>query len=157
MVSCTEFIPMYSELFKFIDGKGGGHDAVERYWIWVGEKYLRYNLEPLVQEKGMDGAWEYWTRSLSEEACDIKYVYDRDHEEIKSHMRHCPSKGHLLEYTWMEPYYDYCGHCKVLYRQTLEDAGIREEYDHSGVDHAECRGCLYKIANGGPRPGWNTI
>ena len=157
MVSCTEFIPMYSELFKFIDGKGGGHDAVERYWIWVGEKYLRYNLEPLVQENGMDGAWEYWTRSLSEEACDIKYVYDRDHEEIKSHMRHCPSKGHLLEYTWMEPYYDYCGHCKVLYRQTLEDAGIREEYDHSGVDHAECRGCLYKIANGGPRPGWNTI
>jgi len=157
MVSCTEFIPMYSELFKFIDEKGGGHDAVERYWIWVGEKYLRYNLEPLVQEKGMDGAWENWTRSLSEEACDIKYVYDRDHEEIKSHMRHCPSKGHLLEYTWMEPYYDYCGHCKVLYRQTLEDAGIREEYDHSGVDHAECRGCLYKIANGGPRPGWNTV
>ena len=93
MVSCTEFIPMYSELFKFIDQKGGGHDAVERYWVWVGEKYLRYNLEPLVQEKGMDGAWEYWTRSLSEEACDIKFVYDRDHEEIKSHMRHCPSRG----------------------------------------------------------------
>ena len=125
MVSCTEFIPLYSELFKFIDRKGGGHDAVVRYWK---TKTFKYNLEPLVQAKGLDGAWEYWTRSLSEEACDVKRVYDRDNELIISHMRHCPSKGHLLEYTWMEPYYDYCGHCAVLYRETLRDNGLKRPF-----------------------------
>ena len=157
MVSCTEFIPMYSELFKYIDRKGGGHDAVVRYWEWVGEKYLRFNLEPLLREKGMDGAWEYWTRSLSEEACDVKYVYDQEHKELVNHMRHCPSKGHLLEYDWMEPSYDYCGHCSVLYKKTLEDNGITTIRDHSGVDHAECRSVRFLTENGKPREGWDQI
>lgn len=156
MVSCTEFIPMYSELFKFIDKKGGGHDAVVRYWEWVGDKYLRFNLEPLVREKGMDGAWEYWTRSLKEEACDTKRVYDRDRMEVISHMRHCPSKGHLLEYTWMEPYYDYCGHCAVLYKKTLEDNGIETIRDHSCVDHAECRSVMFPKGQT-PSPDWDKL
>lgn len=157
MVSCTEFIPMYSELFKYIDKKGGGHEAVERYWKWVGEEYLRFNLEPLVREKGMEGAWEYWTRSLSEEACDVKYVFNRDRQELICHMRHCPSKGHLLEYTWMEPYYDYCGHCAVLYTKTLEDNGILCMRDHSGVDHAECKSVKFLAKNGQPHEGWDRI
>ena len=72
-------------------------------------------------------------------------------------MRHCPSKGHLLEYTWMEPYYDYCGHCAVLYKKTLEDAGICGKNDYSGVDHAECRGVMYLKENGQPREGWDRI
>ena len=151
MVSCTEFIPMYSELFKYIDDAGGGHDAVVRYWEWVGDTYLKYNLEPLLEEKGMDGAWEYWSRSLSEEACDIRRIYDQDNKEMISHMRYCPSKGHLLEYTWMEPYYDYCGHCGVLYRATLEKYGITGLRDHSGVDHAECRSISWVKENGGPK------
>ena len=157
MISCTEFIPLYSELFKYIDNKGGGHDAVERYWVWVGEEYLRFNLEPLVREKGLAGAWEYWTRSLSEEACDVKYVYDQDKQEIISHMRHCPSKGRLLEMEHMEPYYDYCGHCAVLYKKTLEDNGILCGGDYSGVDHAECRSIKYLAKNGAPSEGWNKM
>ena len=157
MVSCTEFIPMYSELFKYIDDKGGGHDAVVRYWEWVGEEYLRWNLEPLVREKGIEGAWEYWTRSLSEEACDVKMVFDPENGQMMSHMRHCPSKGHLLEYTWMEPYYDYCGHCAVLYKKTLNDNGISQAGDYSGVDHAECRSVKYLTKNGKPMECWDKI
>ena len=30
MISCTEFIPLYSEFFKYLD-KDGGHDAVMEY------------------------------------------------------------------------------------------------------------------------------
>ena len=33
MISCTEFIPAYSELFKFIDRKSG-RQAVYDYWNW---------------------------------------------------------------------------------------------------------------------------
>jgi len=31
MISCTEFIPAYSELFKYLEKKGG-KEAVEAYW-----------------------------------------------------------------------------------------------------------------------------
>ena len=32
MISCTEFIPVYSELFKYLEEEKGGHDEVVRYW-----------------------------------------------------------------------------------------------------------------------------
>lgn len=156
MVSCIEFIPMYSELMKFIDHQGGGKEAVYRYWKYIGGDSVRFNLEPLAREKGMDGAWEYWTRSLSEEACDIKYVYDREHQEIRSHMRHCPSKGHLLEYTWMEPYEHYCDHCTVVYQEALNDNGINMIMDLSCADHAECRGVLHRLDRE-PGKNWTTV
>ena len=31
MISCTEFIPLYSELFAFLE-RIGGYDAVLDYW-----------------------------------------------------------------------------------------------------------------------------
>ena len=34
MISCTEFIPLYSEFFKYLD-KDGGHDAVMEYWNYL--------------------------------------------------------------------------------------------------------------------------
>ena len=37
MISCTEFIPLYSELFKFLE-KAGGYDAVMDYWYFICEK-----------------------------------------------------------------------------------------------------------------------
>ena len=146
MVSCTEFIPLYSELFKFIEDKKD-HDAVVRYWEYVDDNYVSRLLEPLVMEKGMAGAWEYWTRALSEEAADIYYEYDDEKQEIFSHMRYCPSKGLLLSLKHMEPYYDYCGHCNVLYTRILRKYGIIAVNDNSGVDHAECKGLKYLAEN----------
>jgi len=155
MLSCTEFIPMYSELMKFIDKEGGGMSATVRYWNFIAEEAVTFNLTPLVKAKGMDGAWEYWSRSLTEEACDLKYIYDKANQEIRSHMRHCPSKGHLLDYDWMEPYEHYCEHCTVVYQKALNENGINMVMDLSGVDHAECRGVKYLIEKG-PTPNWNT-
>ena len=36
MISCTEFIPLYSEFFKFVD-KIGGHDAVLACWDHISD------------------------------------------------------------------------------------------------------------------------
>ena len=36
MISCTESIPLYSELFKFLE-KAGGYDAVMDDWHFVGQ------------------------------------------------------------------------------------------------------------------------
>jgi hypothetical protein len=142
MISCTEFIPLYSELFKFIEKKAG-HDAVVRYWEHISDTYVADRLGPLVRDKGMEGCWEYWSKTLNEEAADFIRIYDEDKQEITSHMRHCPSKGMLLSFKHMEPYHDYCGHCAVLYARVLEKYGIYSERDHSNVDRAECRSRLF--------------
>ena len=142
MVSCTEFIPLYSELFKFIENKAD-HDAVVRYWNYISDSYVADRLGPLAAEKGIAGCWEYWSKTLTEEAADILREYDEDANEIRNHMRYCPSKGKLLALSYMEPYHDYCGHCGVLYSRVLEKYGIVMERDRSGEDHAECASRLY--------------
>ncbi len=142
MVSCTDFIPLYSELFKYIERKAD-HAAVVRYWEHISDTYVEQRLGPLAAEKGLDGCWEYWDKALKEEAADYTKVYDIEKQEIVSHMRYCPSKGMLLELDYMEPYWDYCEHCAVLYSRVLEKHGILSERDHSNIDRAECRSRLY--------------
>ncbi|MFW5868592.1 MAG: hypothetical protein ACOCX2_12285, partial [Armatimonadota bacterium] len=63
---------------------------------------------------------------------------DEDAGEFSIAMRHCPSKGMLLDIGHMEAYYDYCGHCAVLYARVLEPMGYECEFDMSGVDGATC-------------------
>ena len=39
MISCTEFIPLYSEFFKYLERRGG-HDAVMEYWIHISDTVI---------------------------------------------------------------------------------------------------------------------
>ena len=118
MLSCTEFIPLYSELFKYIESKAG-HAAVVRYWEHISDNYTAKKLGPMAAQKGLDGCWEYWAKALTEEAADVIRIYDEEKQEISNHMRRCPSKGMLLDLEHMEPYWDYCEHCAVLYSRVL--------------------------------------
>jgi hypothetical protein len=47
----------------------------------------------------------------------------------------------------VEPYYDYCGHCKVIYSRVLEPCGVIFEMDHSGIANAECTSIMYEKGN----------
>jgi hypothetical protein len=50
----------------------------------------------------------------------------------------------LNELSHVEPYYDYCSHCNVLYSRILERYGIEFVRDHRGIDRAECRSMFYE-------------
>ena len=146
MISCTEFIPLYSEFFTYLDKKGG-HDEVMRFWIYlsdtsIGDKTNPNSLASFMEKYGFDGTWKYWEHTLTEEAADCIRIYDPVKKRITTHMRHCPSKGMLLQLKHLTPYYDYCGHCKILYSRVLKNYGIKMYDDHSGIDHAECSGWL---------------
>ena len=39
MISCTEFIPLYSEFFKYLENRGG-HDFVMDYWIHISDTFI---------------------------------------------------------------------------------------------------------------------
>ncbi len=134
MISCTEFIPAYSELFKFLEHKGG-KAAVVAFWENLSDSFLA-NLRQLAGEKGLAGCFEYWSHTLAEEAADFRMTLDGDCFQID--MRTCPSKGRLLADPHLLPYPDYCEHCDLLYRRVLEPLGFEYDVDLSHTDQARC-------------------
>jgi len=152
MISCTEFIPMYSEFFKFLE-KQGGYDEVLTYWYHIPDTSLGDETNPhsmvsfIKQYGGYDGAKKYWGHTTPEEACDIYGVEDKVNRYSYSHMRYCPSRAMLNSFKHIEPYHNYCEHCKIIYSRVLEKYGVIYERDHSKVANAECSSLLYEAGN----------
>lgn len=143
MISCTEFIPLYSELFDFLEQKKGKQEVV-KYWEHISDTYVQQFLGTEVEKSGIKGCWDYWSKSLNEEACDFSMTLDEENGTFEIDMHHCPSRGMLNELKHMTPYNDYCGHCEVLYKRVLEKYGIEmQEYDLSNVANAACK-VIYK-------------
>ncbi len=136
MISCTEFIPAYSELFKYLE-KRGGKQAVRDYWARISEGGVK-KLEDEVSKNGLKGCWNYWAHALNEEAADFTMTLDEEKGEFKIDMHHCPSKGRLIDETHLEPYEDYCLHCPALYKGIVESYGFKYETDLSRTDKAAC-------------------
>lgn len=140
MISCTEFIPAYSELFKYIQ-KRDGKEAVRAYWEErFSPKNGRLPLIPFVEKEGLRGCYSYWTGTLSEEAADFTLYLNEKAGWFKLDMHKCPSKGRLLELRdqlGVAPYSDYCLHCDH-YRAAIENVGLNYVFDCSGADHAAC-------------------
>ena len=132
MISCTEFIPAYSELFKFLEAQGG-REAVVGFWEHLSDTFLG-NLRSAVEQDGLRGCWIYWSRALNEEAADFTMELDEEAGRFQIAMHRCPSMARLMELTHIEPYHDYCCHCDVLYRRVLESLG----YDYA-IDLSRCR------------------
>ena len=122
MISCTEFIPAYSELFKFLEARGG-REEVMRFWEHLSDAFLT-NLRECVEKEGLAGCYTYWSHTLNEEAADFTMTLDEEEGVFTIDMHHCPSMGKLLKMKHIEPYHDYCGHCDVLYRRVLEPLGF---------------------------------
>lgn len=123
MISCTEFIVAYSELFAFIEERHGKEELV-RFWEELSDEFL-FNLRDLVAEKGLQGMHEYWSRTLSEEGADCRIELTDD--EFRIEMNACPSVALLRHSRHVTPYPDYCDHCSVLYRRAIEFFGFRCE------------------------------
>ena len=161
MISCTEFIPLYSEFFKYLERKGG-HDAVMEYWYYISDRNIGDMTNPnslgykCGQLGGFEGVMAYWGHTLTEEACDFIKVIDKKKRFNYSHMRHCPSRGMLNDLKHIEPYYDYCAHCNVIYARVLEKYGVKYIRDDSRVDNAECRSIFYEEGNC-PDIDWRNI
>ena len=137
MISCTQFIPAYSEGFKFLETLGGRAE-VEQFWAELSHRYLKDSLGKLVAEQGLKGCFAYWSHALNEEAADFTMTLDEEEGEFSILMNHCPSKGMLLDMKHLVPYPSYCDHCSALYRPVVEKHGYtyQEEVD---AEHAKCK------------------
>ncbi len=152
MISCTEFIPAYSELFTFIEKKYG-RGEVDEFW-----KYLfkpdgaGIPLINFVKKERIRGCFTYWTGTLNEEAADFTLLLNEKKGYFVLDMHKCPSKGRLLKLSdelGIVPYHDYCYHC-MGYKQAVEKIGLEYHYDLTSCDRAACKIFIYdpKIFDG---------
>lgn len=153
MISCTEFIPAYSELFRFLEKKGG-YGEVMGLWEFLSDHYLKRSLKALVRKHGIRGCWMYWSKSLNEEAADFTMELDEQAGEFVIKMHHCPSRGLLNRLKHYKQYPRYCEHCDVLYRRVLEPLGFECESDMTRCGQAAC-GFVVRIKKSGMN-GKNT-
>ena len=136
MISCTEFIPSYSELFSFLD-ENYGFEEVQAYWNDIFDPERDGILNRRLREQGLRGCFAYWNYSLNEEAADFRMMLNEEDGWFTIEMRRCPSKGRLMEMKQLRPYGRYCLHCD-LYRKTVEKYGLRYDYDFTKTDKAQC-------------------
>ena len=135
MISCTEFIMAYNELFKFLE-KRHGKQAVTDFWIGISDNFL-WNLDKLVAKKGIQGMKEYWTHTLTEEGA--KYKMSATEDKFTIDMYECPSVGILRRNCHIKRYPDYCKHCDILYRRVIEKYGFTYDYEWIDENLGRCR------------------
>jgi len=135
MISCTEFILSYNELFKFLEERHG-KEAVIDFWKGISDNFL-WNLDDLVKRKGIQGMKEYWTHTLSEEGA--KYKMKATENEFTIEMSECPSAGILRRNLHIKRYPDYCKHCDLLYRRVIEKYGFTYDYEYIDEYLGRCR------------------
>lgn len=145
MISCTEFIPAYSELFTYLENKVDRKE-VDRFWEYLfkptGDGIPLINH---LKEEGIRGCYSYWAGSLNEEAADFTMYLNEKQGWYMEEMHHCPSKGRLLQLKdeiGITPYPDYCLHCDH-YRAAVEKAGFKYIFNFNGMDKASCSLFIY--------------
>ena len=145
MISCTEFIPAYSELFHYLD-ETFGRDEIDRYWATLFKPDGKGGtLITALLAEGIHGCWTHWTHSLNEEAADFVMYLNEKRGFFFNEMFWCPSKGKLLKLQdeiGLKPYPDYCLHCDG-YRLAVEKAGLKYIYNFIGTDKAACSMLIY--------------
>lgn len=145
MISCTEFILSYNELFAFLDKKYG-RSEVDKLWDFLFKPTGKgIPLINFARKNGVGGCVDYWSGTLSEESSDVTFVYNLEEGWFVTKMHHCPSKGRLLEFKeslGIEPYPHYCEHCDY-YRSALEEVGLTWIRDHLDVDSAACTSIIW--------------
>ena len=135
MISCTEFILAYNEMFNYLHEKHG-KEAVVDLWKYISDEFLQ-NLDELVAKKGIQGMKEYWSRTLEEEGAD--YEIKATEDEFVIEMYKCPSVGILRRTKHIKVYPYYCEHCKVLYSRVVEKYGFDYNLEIIDTNAGRCR------------------
>ncbi len=145
MISCTEFIPAYSELFSFLD-ETYGRAEVDRLWDFLFKPDGKgIPLIHFIKKEGIRGCFTYWSGTLKEEASDCTLYLNEKAGWYLSKMTHCPSKGRLLELEkeiGVKPYRDYCLHCGY-YDYALREVGLVRYKEYPLADSAACSSLIF--------------
>lgn len=135
MISCTEFIWVYAELFRFLENRGGD-DLLIKFWKGISENFLQ-NLREYVQKDGLAGMHRYWSHTLGEEGGrHTMSLYD---DMFVVDMHDCPSAKLVFQSGRIQPYDKYCQHCRWLYPPLLKELGYEATFTLIDPKTGQCR------------------
>jgi hypothetical protein len=135
MISCSEFIWVYNELFKFLDESGGEAKVIE-FWKGISDEFLG-NLRAYIEAEGLKGMHRYWSHTLGEEGGrHTMTLYD---DMFVIDMHDCPSAKLIHHAGRVEPYPKYCEHCRWLYPPLIEEYGYKVDYYILDCQKGRCR------------------
>lgn len=142
MISCTEFIWTYNELFRFIEEESDEEQVID-FWKGISDNFLG-NLREYIRSEGLTGMNRYWTHTLGEEGgrshlslYDDMFVID---------MHDCPSAKLIHQSGRVKPYEKYCEHCRWLYPPLIREFGYEVDYDVISCEKGRCRMTVRKPA-----------
>ena len=135
MISCTEFIWAYNELFRFVDEEGGEEELIA-FWKGISDNFLE-NLRAYIRKDGLKGMHAYWSHTLGEEGgrshlslYDNLFVLD---------MHDCPSARLIHKSGRVKPFEKYCEHCRWLYPPLIEEFDFDVDYTIISCEDGQCR------------------
>lgn len=135
MISCTEFIWTYNEIFRFIEEEGGEEKVID-FWKGISDNFLD-NLRDYIREYGLEGMHKYWSHTLGEEGGETRLSLYDDMFIIDIH--DCPSARLIHKSGRVKPYEKYCEHCRWLYPPLIEKFGYKVDYDLISCEKGRCR------------------
>lgn len=117
-----EFLEFYNKTFEFIQREA---------WLGAYENYCKEVLPILVQDlkqkiekKGLNGAFEYWTKLGTDEGGIWNLRITDDELEITIEL--CPTMWKIKTCD------NYCLHCKWLYGKLFRDLGYSFNWEKTG-------------------------
>ncbi len=135
MISCTEFIWVYNELFRFIEAKGG-ESELRAFWKGISDHFLS-NLRQYIAEEGLKGMHRYWSHTLGEEGGrHVLSLYD---DMFIIDMHDCPSAKLVHHSGRVVPFEKYCEHCLWLYPPLIREFGYEVDYHLISCEKGRCR------------------
>ncbi len=149
MISATEFIWVYNELFRYLERRDGKEEVV-KFWRKVSDSFLQ-DLRQQIVDEGLKGMYRFWSRTLSEEGGRHHISLYDDMFVIDIHK--CPSVSKIREGGRVTPYSDYCEHCYWLYVPLIESLGYKVDYRVLDAEKGQCRMTVYADPEGRTRKG----
>lgn len=149
MISCTEFIWVYNELFRFVEEQGG-EEALHALWKGISDEFLD-NLRNYIREEGLAGMHRYWSHTLGEEGGrHVMTLYD---DLFVIDMHECPSAKKVFEDGRVIPYEKYCEHCRWLYPPLIASFGYEADMDIIDCAKGRCRLTVRRLPPAKPPDG----
>ncbi len=140
MIPSDHFTRFYNEVFKFLESQG--EEALEAYFLEISKNQERHILD-LIQTKGLQGMYEYWSVIEEEENCDMDLVIDEDHIELT--MNKCPSLSKVMDND-AAPMGRYCDHCAGWVGPIMDKTGYHLVYDVISRTEPRCVMRVFKDA-----------
>jgi len=132
VIPSDHFVRFYNEVFKALEEKG--HEHLLDYWRELG-RLQTIELADKFRAGGLQAAYDYWERIISEKNCDAEMELKEGYLECR--MKRCQILSKVLDND-AAPCELYCDHCMGWVEPVMEAAGLHAVMDMQSRTEPHC-------------------